>query len=88
MLLNPCGLATGGVPLQLDSGSVMLFARLSSVLADGEGHMKAFDWKGASALKPCVKHTNVIKKVRRSRGSGTSGDVIVGVQFLSRGHSR
>lgn len=81
MLLNPCGLAMGGVPLPLDSGPVMLFARLSNILADGEGHMKAFDWKGASALKPCLKHGNVTKKVGRSRGSGTSGYVIVGVQF-------
>ncbi len=66
ILLDPCGLATGGVPLSLDDGPVMLFARLSNVLADGEGLMKGFDWKGASGLKPCVKHNNVVKKVGRT----------------------
>ena len=41
---------------------VILHAHLWSVLADGEGHMKAWDWVGASGLKPCVKHFNVYKK--------------------------
>lgn len=63
ILVHPAGLATGGVPLVLDDGPIMLFARLSNVLADGDGHMHIWDWKGAAALKPCVKHWNIVKKV-------------------------
>ena len=64
-LVHPCGLAAGGVPVELDDGPRMIQARLSNVLADGEGHMVAWDWKGAGALKACVKHANVLEKVVR-----------------------
>ncbi len=64
LLTHPCGLAAGGVTLELDDGPILLFARVSNVLADGDGHAEIFDWKGASALKPCIKHWNVVKKVQ------------------------
>ncbi len=63
LLIGPSGLSGGGVAIELDDGPLLLFGRLSNVLADGEGLMKAFDWKGASSLKPCLKHFNVYKKV-------------------------
>ena len=50
--------------MTLDGQPKLLFAKLGNVLADGEGHMMAFDWKGASALKPCLRHFNVYKKAR------------------------
>ena len=50
--------------MTLEGQPKLLFARLGIVLADGEGHMKAFDWKGAGALKPCLRHFNVYKKAR------------------------
>lgn len=65
ILLQPCGLAVGGVPLELEDGPVMLFARLSNVLADGDGHEELWDWKGAAAIKCCVKHWNVVKKAHQ-----------------------
>jgi hypothetical protein len=40
----------------------LLFARLTNLLSDGDGLRMAFDWKGASSLKPCFKHYNVFKK--------------------------
>jgi hypothetical protein len=61
-LLSPGGLAVGGVPLTIDGQPVLIFASLHNVLGDGEGLMKAFDWKGASSMKPCVKHYNVLRK--------------------------
>lgn len=61
-LFEPCGLSTGGVAVMLDGQPTLLYARLSNVLADGDGHMKVWDWKGASSLKPCLKHVNVMKK--------------------------
>ena len=48
----------------LDGQPKLLFAKLGNVLADGEGHMVAFDWKGAAAVKQCLRHFNVYKKAR------------------------
>ena len=39
----------------------MLFTKLSHLLADGDGHRLAFEWKGASGLKCCLRHWNVLK---------------------------
>lgn len=61
-LMGLPGLATSGVALALDGGDVMLHARFAASLADGDGHAKALDWKGASGLKPCFRHYNVYKK--------------------------
>ena len=63
-LLGASGLSTGGMVVKLEGQPKLLFARLGIVLADGEGHMQAFDWKGAGALKPCLRHFNVYKKAR------------------------
>ena len=55
---------TGGVPVTVDGVPKLVFAKLSNVLADGEGHAKAWDWNGAQSLRPCVVHYNVMKKAR------------------------
>ena len=68
-LLGVAGLSTGGVALSIGGSPIMLFAKLHGVLADGDGHMKAWDWKGASSFKPCIKHVNVLKKVGHAWGS-------------------
>ena len=90
MLQSECGLGVGGVPLPLDSGPVLLFAKLTNVLADGEGHQQAWNWKGASALKPCLKHSNVVKKACRTKGDratteGDCGTLKFSLIFLHRG---
>ena len=56
-----------GVALIVDEGPAMLFAHVSNVSADGDGHMRLWSWKGAAALKPCVKHGNVVKKAARPK---------------------
>lgn len=68
-LLDVCGLAAGGVCLMLEGRPTLLNASLTNVLADGDGHQKVWDWKGASALKPCMRHTNVLKKAVSKSGS-------------------
>ena len=45
----------GGTP-------VLLFARLSILLSDGDGLRMAFGWKGAGGLRACLRHCNVLKK--------------------------
>lgn len=61
-LLGPDGLATTGCPVLVGGQHRLIFGRLTNILSDGEGIHKAMDWKGASGLKPCIKHFNVFKK--------------------------
>jgi hypothetical protein len=61
-LLGPSGIATAGVPLVLDGQVVLIFAKLTNLLSDGDGLRQAFNWKGASGIKPCFKHYNVFNK--------------------------
>jgi hypothetical protein len=66
LLLGPNGLTTVGWPMVIGGVHHLLFARLTNVLSDGDGLKQAFDWKGASGLKPCFKHFNVFKKAIRA----------------------
>lgn len=65
IFLGDLGLATVGLPLNLPQGVVMLFGALRNILADGDGLRQCYDWRGASGLKPCLVHHNVLKKARR-----------------------
>ena len=56
LLLGPLGMATGGVPLEIGGSPVMLFAKVTNMRSDGDGLREAFDLKGGSGLKPCLKH--------------------------------
>lgn len=62
LLFGPLGLATAGVPVRIDGVDRLIFGRLTNLLSDGDGHRQAWDWKGASSLKPCFKHFNVLRK--------------------------
>lgn len=75
ILLQPSGLAAGGVHLDLADGPILLFARLASLLSDGDGLAEALDWKGASSMKPCVKCWNVVKKAVQQCSSAPSASV-------------
>ena len=55
-LLSETGISTAGLPLMLNGQPFMLFAKLSHMLADGDGLRLAFEWKGASGLKCCMRH--------------------------------
>jgi len=70
MLLGPLGLATAGLPLLLPEPT-MMFAALTNILADGDGLRLAYDWRGASSLKPCLVHHNVLKKASGLAEHGT-----------------
>ena len=60
-LFSNTGIATAGLPLVLGGQPFLLFAKLSHVLADAEGHRAALEWKGAAGLKCCLRHWNVLK---------------------------
>ena len=61
-LLSANGLMTSGVAIVLHGRTVNLFARLTNILSDGDGLRMAYDWKGSSSIKPCLKHWNIFKK--------------------------
>ena len=61
-LLGGAGLSTGGVPLKLRGESHILFARIHSILSDGDGLRQALQWSGAAGVKPCFRHPNVLKR--------------------------
>lgn len=62
LLIGPMGLASVGLPLHVELESRMLYGKLASLLSDGDGLRMGLDWKGATSLKPCIKHFNVWKK--------------------------
>ncbi len=70
-LAGPCGLSTSGVALELSGQPVMLFARFTNLLSDGDGLKQALDWRGHGSFKPCFKHFNVFKKDRQFASSGS-----------------
>ena len=62
-LFSPLGIATAGVPLTLRNGQVYLLkARLVIFFSDGDGHRIALQWRGAGSIRPCFRHSNVLKR--------------------------
>ena len=62
ILYGPSGMSTVGVPLLIGGQERILFAKLTNLLSDGDGHRMGWDWRGAASLKPCWKHFNVFRK--------------------------
>lgn len=72
LLFSTNGLAVAGLPLTLRGSDVLVFGRLHGVLADGDGHRVAFDWRGQGSLTPCIKHHNVLRKDFRHEQNAAS----------------
>ena len=62
VLLGDEGISTAGVPLDIGNETTLLFARVHTVLSDGDGLRQALEWVGASGVKPCWRHWNVMKR--------------------------
>jgi hypothetical protein len=77
-LLGTHGCLTVGVPLQLGAsgGLKVLWAKLSNLVADGEGFELAYEWRGASSLRPCLRHYNVLAKGSDLAARDTSGQFV------------
>ena len=52
---------TAGVPLNLNGTVYVLKAELTAIVSDGDGHRQSLQWRGASSLRPCFRHDNVMK---------------------------
>lgn len=61
-LSGATGVQTAGVVVTSNGQSFLIFAKLVTLISDGEGLKFALDWKGPSGLKPCFKHHNVWAK--------------------------
>lgn len=59
--MGPSGVATAGLALDLGFAEpVNLYAEVSHLLADGEGLEFLLQWRGASSIKPCPRHWNIV----------------------------
>jgi len=61
VLHGPRGLADAGIALNMGGKASIIRGGLSHLVGDGEGWQKAFQWKGAGSLRPCIRHPNVLK---------------------------
>ena len=59
MLLGPEGLHSSGYPVMVGGSYQLLFAKVHTMLSDGDGLRQALEWLGASAMKLCFRHWNV-----------------------------
>ena len=60
MLLGPQGLHGGGYPIPVSGQDRLLYAKVHTLISDGDGLRLALQWMGANALKPCFRHWNVL----------------------------
>ena len=61
LLLGETGLLTRGWAFEVEGQPFVVHARLAIVVADCDGHRMAWDMKGASGIRPCLLHPNVVK---------------------------
>ena len=62
VLLSPTGIQIVGLPMKLKGELVNIYAKVGSLLSDGDGLRMALQWMGTSSLHPCFRHWNVLKK--------------------------
>ena len=62
LCFGPHGLSTVGAPVTVGDQCLVFYGCMGRLLSDGDGIRLALDWKGASGLKPCFRHHNVVAK--------------------------
>ena len=76
MLLGPFGMMTAGTAIEIRNRHYTIFAKLTNVIADGDGLRMVLNWMGASGLKPCFLHSNVLAKNHDSIVDDASNDLV------------
>ena len=56
------GFLTADVPISTATQMFVLYATLGTLISDGDGIRKASGWRGGASIRPCLKHSNVLKK--------------------------
>ena len=62
MFLGPNGFSTAGCAFTHEDRHYVVFARLRVLMSDGDGLRKGLGWKGASAIRASIIHSNMLKK--------------------------
>ena len=76
MLLGTEGLQTVGYPLHIGNSQRLLFAKVHTLLSDGDGLRQGLEWLGAGGLKCCFRHWNVFDR-NSGRAAAGPGDLYV-----------
>jgi hypothetical protein len=61
LLGSQSGLTTSGTVVMIGGSPLVIFARLTNLVSDGDGLRDALDWRGANSLKPSFRHSKVLK---------------------------
>ena len=56
------GLSVVGVAFSHRGRHCIFYAKLSNILSDGDGLKLVTGWRGASGLRPCLVHSNILMK--------------------------
>ena len=62
LLLGDLGVQTAGIAFRVDGKLYKIYARLTNLLADGEGLKYGFDIMGHGGIRPCTRCQNVLRK--------------------------
>ena len=62
MFLGPNGFSTAGCAFTHEDRHYVVFAGLRVLMSDGDGLRKGLGWKGASAIRASIIHSNMLKK--------------------------
>ena len=65
LMLHPLSPRIAGIPLTIRGVTRLLYATVSDIVTDGDGHKIGQEWNGASGLKNCFIHSNVFAKDSR-----------------------
>ena len=61
-LCPPSGMQSAGLPMALCGKPAPLFAKVGTLLSDGDGLRMGLQWLGSAGTKPCFRHWNVLMK--------------------------
>ncbi len=72
-LWGPSGIETAGIALMLNGAPYVLKAKLATCIVDGLGLSQVLEWRGASSMRPCFYHGNVLRRnCRLSEAAGAA----------------
>ena len=74
LFLHETSPAKGGIPFTVSGYTPTVYASVTDMISDGDGHRQGLEWIGASGLKPCLLHHNVFSK--RSGIEGGEGVLV------------
>ena len=55
--------ARGGIPFPVGGQACTVYAKVSDIISDGDGHRQGLEWVGAGGMRCCFLHANVFGKL-------------------------